>query len=100
MMKRMGIEVPDVANEDAELAALMKQAGVQKEEANTEEALLAELGLNMVDEDMSDEAMLAQLDGVIAAGSKNIIEEGKALKSNMDELREQCKQLRDAKKID
>ena len=42
----------------------------------------------MADEDMSDEAMLAQLDGVIAAGSKNIIEEGKSLKNNMDELRE------------
>ena len=42
----------------------------------------------MADEDMSDEAMLAQLDKVIASGSKNIIEEGKALKNNMDELRE------------
>ena len=40
----------------------------------------------MGQEDMSDEALLAQLDGVIAAGSKGVIEEGKALKKNMDEL--------------
>ena len=57
-----------------------------------EDQLLAQLGVNMGPEDMSEEALLAQINA-------GIVQEGKDLKKKMDALVTECRALRDAKRI-